>query len=379
MIDVNLQTYVYALYTLISFTIVGVILVVRSLQSDDYPIASIKLFNIYFVLGVFGWIGLGIKDITDIEISLMISVVFYIVCSFALFLAVMECIRKKRLAFFFGLLSIVFIVFNFFLDSDQSRLILLPIYAFTVYPFILFMSVKRARDNKNIGNAIIGFAAFEVLCMAAYQLYCILVNADFALAYNSNFIASALGFELVAIGFVSTVLINEHNLLLSLSLKDSLTGLLNRRGMDYSLNLSLQVAQRSHQCISAIAIDIDHFKNINDTYGHDGGDQVLRELGIVLEKYTRTTDVCCRLGGEEFVIIQPDTSSEVSMVVAERIRQHIEKLEIQYNNEIISLTSSLGVATHCIRLNIDTILKDADKALYKAKDNGRNQVYLAIV
>jgi diguanylate cyclase (GGDEF)-like protein len=144
--------------------------------------------------------------------------------------------------------------------------------------------------------------------------------------------------------------------------------------MELALQISLASAQRSGQCISAINLDIDHFKEINDRYGHDGGDFVLRQIADILLNYSRPDDVCCRLGGEEFVIIMPGTSKENAGAVAERIRQNIEALELKYQRHKIRLTSSFGIATHFGEVQIDHLIKDADKALYAAKSEGRNRV-----
>jgi diguanylate cyclase (GGDEF)-like protein len=91
-------------------------------------------------------------------------------------------------------------------------------------------------------------------------------------------------------------------------------------------------------------------------------------------KSVRPNDVCCRLGGEEFVIVLPEEKLDYAVMVAERIRQEIEALELLYEGSTITLTSSFGIATHCKNIDIDYLLKDADKALYAAKDGGRNQV-----
>ena len=159
-----------------------------------------------------------------------------------------------------------------------------------------------------------------------------------------------------------------------LALYDSLTGLYNRRGMDLSLNHIVPAAHRAENCISAINMDIDFFKKINDAYGHDAGDYVLKKFAEALLNNVRPNDVCCRLGGEEFVIVLPEAKQDYAVMVAERIRQEIEALELMYEDTSITLTSSFGVATHYKNIDIDYLLKDADKALYAAKAGGRNQV-----
>ena len=98
------------------------------------------------------------------------------------------------------------------------------------------------------------------------------------------------------------------------------------------------------------------------------------KIGQLLSTHARASDVSCRFGGEEFVVVLPDTENDLALGIAERIRQEIELMNIRYEDSIISLTSSFGVSTHCGRIDIDYLLKDADKALYSAKATGRNKV-----
>ena len=126
-----------------------------------------------------------------------------------------------------------------------------------------------------------------------------------------------------------------------------------------------------------IAISIDYFKAINDTYGHDAGDDVLREFATRIKKSIRGIDLACRFGGEEFVIIMPETDMAVATIVAERLRRRIasERFPIQQGTKAIEVTISIGLATlDTVDDNAATILKRADQALYRAKRDGRNRV-----
>lgn len=152
---------------------------------------------------------------------------------------------------------------------------------------------------------------------------------------------------------------------------DPLTGLYNRRG----LTLALDALRAEGQPISIIALDIDHFKRINDTHGHDVGDTVIRELARLMATSARGADILCRSGGEEFLILLSDASIESARLVAERLRQCVEQNEIQ---DVGQITISLGIAqwpTHAP--SIEQVLKLADGALYKAKQRGRNRTELA--
>lgn len=372
--QIDIQFYLYAFYVLIVFSTIGFILVIQSLKNSRSPIKSIKLFNLYFILGVIGWILFGVQNYAKFNINLTINLIFYIVCSFILLLAVAECSRNKKSAVIIGLLHIILIVFSLFLNDDKTKIVYLSTYAILIYSLISYIAIKRAYLKKNVGDGLIGYVSLFIVGLSLFQVYVTIFFDDLNFALGVILIGNSAGFMLVGIGFLTSILITEHKQLKLLTLKDPLTGLLNRRGMDYSLKVSLNSASRLNKSVSAIAVDIDYFKKINDTYGHDGGDKVLQEFGKILTEYTRSQDVCCRLGGEEFIIVQADTSIDVATKVANRIRKHIEELEISYENQFIKLTSSFGVSSICGEVDIDLLLKNADKALYTAKYEGRNRV-----
>ena len=155
------------------------------------------------------------------------------------------------------------------------------------------------------------------------------------------------------------------------SITDPLTGLLNRRGMQ----LALEQWQLSGHAYAVIAIDIDHFKVVNDRFGHDVGDQLLRHLAQLMQQIARQADVLCRFGGEEFVMLLPRTTLVDACGVAERLRQCVADSP---SPDGTTVTISLGVA-HCpdSRNGTETVLKKADQALYAAKHQGRNRVVIA--
>jgi two-component system cell cycle response regulator len=164
---------------------------------------------------------------------------------------------------------------------------------------------------------------------------------------------------------------------IEMAITDPLTGLYNRRYMESHLATLVEQAASRGKPLTALVLDIDYFKSINDTHGHDAGDDVLREFATRVRKSIRGIDLACRLGGEEFVIIMPETDMAVATVVAERLRRRIasEGFAIHQGAGSIEVTISIGIAT------LDTaddsaasILKRADQALYRAKRDGRNRV-----
>jgi diguanylate cyclase len=152
---------------------------------------------------------------------------------------------------------------------------------------------------------------------------------------------------------------------------DTLTGLNNRRAFAEQGANMLRVARRRGYPVAAIMLDIDHFKKINDTYGHAAGDAALQHLAGLLKGRLRESDVCGRLGGEEFAILLPGANLDDARLVAEKIRQFIADSPIAFSESTIAMTSSLGVA---IGDELEELLRVADAALYRAKQGGRNRV-----
>lgn len=162
-----------------------------------------------------------------------------------------------------------------------------------------------------------------------------------------------------------------------LSNRDPLTHLYNRRYFSEISNKFLSLSLRNENDLSIIILDIDKFKNINDTYGHNVGDKVIISLSNSLEKNIRESDVVARFGGEEFVILLNNTNLENSISIAEKIRKKIENIEILDGDNILKFTASFGVAEYDNKLDYEKIehtITRADNALYIAKENGRNQV-----
>ena len=158
--------------------------------------------------------------------------------------------------------------------------------------------------------------------------------------------------------------------------EDPLTGLYNRRHMMEILNQQIQRYQRNSVPFSVFMADLDHFKQINDTYGHQAGDAILAEVGKIFQKTLRTIDAAGRYGGEEFIIVLEDSGEHEALQTAERLRKAIDDTDITFENRTIHFTTSIGIATFSSSNDSrDDLIDKADKALYQAKMNGRNQVY----
>ncbi|NDV27061.1 sensor domain-containing diguanylate cyclase [Desulfovibrio sp. JC010] len=185
--------------------------------------------------------------------------------------------------------------------------------------------------------------------------------------------------ELFQLGIISTVaaISIENSRLFRQTIEDSLTGLYMRRYLFIRLREEVQRFKRRGGPLSAIMLDIDHFKSVNDTYGHATGDVVLRTVGHILHDSSRQgVDLPCRYGGEEFVILMPGSEKKEAEIVAERIRAACEAKEIHAPEGKVKVTISCGISSieECQEPSAEELLKIADQRLYCAKETGRNRV-----
>jgi len=160
---------------------------------------------------------------------------------------------------------------------------------------------------------------------------------------------------------------------------DSLTGLFNRRYMEETLKRELSRVTRKNDTLGLIMADIDHFKHFNDSHGHAAGDALLRSVGSFFKDHVRREDIACRYGGEEFVLIMPESSLENTRKRAEQLREEIKQLRIWHHGSLInSVKISMGVVVFSEHgTSAETLLESADKALYKAKKQGRDRIEIA--
>lgn len=165
----------------------------------------------------------------------------------------------------------------------------------------------------------------------------------------------------------------------NLSVRDVLTGLYNRRFVDEVFEHEVVRCRRNSKPLSVLMIDIDHFKRFNDSFGHDAGDVVLRSVSALFKDHFRKTDLPCRLGGEEFLVILPECDGEAAFKIAEQLRLKITELVLFHQGKALdAVTASIGVASWPEPFSDEGLLVSAaDAALYAAKHAGRNQVHMA--
>ena len=233
-----------------------------------------------------------------------------------------------------------------------------------LYPIAL-MLLYRVRSRWLLGS-LTAFAVF--LAVAGYLID---PPADI-MDGVTNRAFSVITIVAVALGMVKLAS-HEHRLLME-SITDPLTGLLNRRQFMALSNREETRARRHDLVFAVLMLDIDHFKKINDTYGHPIGDLAIKALADVCNRALRPHDILARYGGEEFVLTLPQTDREGALVVAERIREAVEQNEVATDQGPVRFTVSIGVSMYRRGKPFDQVMEHADQALYRAKQGGRNRV-----
>lgn len=233
--------------------------------------------------------------------------------------------------------------------------------AMWAYPMVMFGYFVLPRRLANATS--VSFLGMAASLMALHE------GAEGTLRF-----ALSLGFCILVVNVILNVLDAVHRRLLSLSIVDPLTGAFNRRHMEESLALALERRRRSDAAMSLLIVDVDHFKSINDRFGHGAGDHVLRELVRLMRERSRRLDSVFRIGGEEFLLLLPDTRVEEAVIAADALRMHIAS-HCRAGGEPV--TVSIGVADARPDDDGEAWMRRADAALYRAKRAGRNRALAA--
>lgn len=184
--------------------------------------------------------------------------------------------------------------------------------------------------------------------------------------------------QLIELASVSIANLNLRSRLENQSIRDSLTGMFNRRFMEIALERELHRAMRQQKSLAVLMLDVDHFKQFNDTFGHEAGDEVLRNVADTIHQSIRNEDIACRYGGEELLLIMPEISTDDAVERADHLRQTISEIGLHYRGQSLrQITISVGVAVYPHHADTsEALLRAADRALYDAKHQGRNRVVL---
>lgn len=248
--------------------------------------------------------------------------------------------------------------------------------ALTLGVFVL-ASMYRAKRRFYVATIAVIVAAYvlgQIILWHQVRIISFVLAA--ILAGFSLYVAGSMESQRVQTFRARRALDRQNRVLAQLSATDPLTGVLNRRTLEDHLSIHMDEFVRYNACCSVVMVDIDHFKRVNDTYGHPVGDEVLVELAALLSQSLRTSDEVARYGGEEFVLILPHTEIDQASAVAERLRAAIESE--QFSSRRLAISASFGVAqTGAGEDRFDELLRRADSALYDAKNSGRNAVVTA--
>lgn len=252
-----------------------------------------------------------------------------------------------------------------FLSRVPKIIDVFTIYLMGMLVTLLVSKVKFMRGAAYTLVAILGYIIISFVVFAVFGRWIVVVYPVFSM------LISFLGVTL----YHETVLAFEKKKYFDLSIRDGLTKLFNIRHFKGMLDREFGASYgRRTRSLSLIMTDIDHFKNFNDTYGHQVGDFVLKRVAKMFKDGSRARDVVARYGGEEFIMMLPGTELEDARVIAERIRETIEKTALKRSNETYSVTVSLGVAALNEEKTKEELIKKVDDALYAAKQTGRNKV-----
>jgi diguanylate cyclase (GGDEF)-like protein len=295
------------------------------------------------------------------------SIHLYLIAPFGFFISFLTFFPKyyKQVIFLLILAPVLATVVNLMLIGNLVHLqYMTEIYLIIFWTFTI--------SGLNIKQASLSIFFVSIIVLINYYFIFPLPKELFIM--HSFWMASSISF-----GFVGAFLLDRlskinfinYEKLQNLAIRDNLTKLYNRTKLDEILLTELDRSKRFNHKFSFIIIDIDYFKVVNDTYGHQIGDNFLIEFTALINNNSRSTDIVFRWGGEEFVILCPEVEKEKILLYAENLRQ---KIEVYKFKSIGNKTASMGVTLSKNDDNIESLLKRADEALYMAKNNGRNQI-----
>jgi len=286
--------------------------------------------------------------------------------------------KVNRFLFYFSVLFIVILLGSILFDNNFIALINAMVFTL-LFPFIMVtLGLISLRNGNNAARYFLlaSISATIGTTFTALTIWNVIPYNEF------NFRAVELGmlFDMLLLAFALAEQVKDSEskkiLAENMALQDPLTRLGNRRSLYEKIKPIWPRVLEKNNTISIILLDIDHFKIINDSHGHSFGDLVLKEIAKIIKNDARTRDIVIRWGGEELLMVLPNTTKAEAHSIAERIRKHIEELSLTINKKQIKVTASFGIADLNNETSIDELINSADIQLYKAKDSGRNKVCL---
>lgn len=366
-------SWAYVLFGLIFAITCAQMLVVYMLADSSKPPTGLGMYTVYFMASLLGWIALTLQQNADLHMAVNVPAVMNIVNGFILFMAAGQRAALPRGRLPLGLICLGASLSVFFLTPSRMFLVQSTTVAL-LFSGTAILCVLRSSRHHNIGDAIIAFAAVMMAIGMPVAIYYFTGRGEEIRGEIIAIGVHSVAYALIAIGFLASVIVEYQQHLSNLATLDPLTRLLNRRGLEDALRVSIAQATRRGLPTSAIMVDIDHFKRVNESFGHETGDHVLRQVAEVINRLVRSSDVVARTGGEEFLLILPETELDSARVLADRIREAISQRPLLVDQQRIGVTVSLGVACIVGKINLDDLSQEAERAIYLAKRGGRNRV-----
>lgn len=271
-----------------------------------------------------------------------------------------------------GMLSVVALLFTYLIASGGESNTG-PLWFYVFPPLLFYLTSLKTGTAMLLGCVFVAVVVFQFPQLP-------LVMAEYSTDFKIRFFAT-LAFESIFCFVLEASRLKARNELMELAQTheyaartDELTGLSNRRDMQQRLNSEFARHERTGHHFSVVLIDLDLFKNINDEFGHDAGDEVLVRFASLMNSIIRQADVAARWGGEEFLILLPDTSLLQALTLAERLRQEVANTGFEFKGIRLPITISAGVCSIAKAGSVNELLKLADINLYSAKESGRNQI-----
>lgn len=289
-------------------------------------------------------------------------------------LSAFVCVRDRENTLLYSL--VVIVLANLTTSFLQPHEVYLSVFFAFSSNVIGIIAITRNIKNKADVGLLICFVLF--LCVLIFVLLKAPLHID-AIDFYNNFYFSLIifipGFICgVTIFILLRYVIEKNQQLAELAQRDPLTGLANRRFALELIEKSISYLIRKKSTYSVVMADIDRFKSVNDTYGHQAGDIVIVNFAKVISNEIRDYDISCRYGGEEFMLFLPDTDKQQAKNIASRIRIALKEKAIMFDGSAIAVTASFGIAGEKTEEKFSSVLNEADKALYQAKNDGRDKV-----
>lgn len=371
------DTVLIAHYGLVTALVCAQLLVLYALSNTPRAPAGLGFYSVYFMTALLAWIAFTIAEVASVPVAINVPAVAAMVSSYVLLLAIMQRAEGHRGRYATGFFCTGACLMVFFLEPAPMLLV----YAATTALFwglLAAISGSRGWRSRNAGDGIMALGGV-VMCAAMLALALPFLSplSTAANPVRVAGIANALqggAHVLAGVGFLASILVDQRQQLTQLATLDPLTRLLNRRGLEQALHVTLATAERHNQPTAAVMLNVDHLQRLNDHFGADTGDRVLQQVSQCLEVECRASDVLSRYDGDTFLAILPNSDLAAARKLAERVRSRLADASLQVDDQPITATASLGIAEALGAVSLDRLCRDAGLALQLAKRSGRNRV-----